>query len=69
MDERVAQYAVRLSRFLVILDHSAMVFSTSTASTLWKVPQVLSVFLDAFSHLYKRVCPSVGRSVTHELNF
>ena len=30
-------------------------------------------FLDAFSHLYKRVCPSVGRSVhpsvTHELNF
>ena len=26
-----------------------------------------SMFLDAFSHLYKRVCPSVGRSVTHEL--
>ena len=30
-------------------------------------------FLDAFSHLYKRVCPSVrrsvGPSVTHELNF
>ena len=30
-------------------------------------------FLDAFSHLYKRVYPSVGpsvrRSVTHELNF
>ena len=23
----------------------------------------LSLFLDAFSHLYKRVCPSVGRSV------
>ena len=35
------------------------------------------LFLDAFSHLYKRVCPSVrpsvrwsvGPSVTHELNF
>ena len=35
------------------------------------------VFLDAFSHLYKRVClsvgpsvrRSVGPSVTHELNF
>ena len=26
-------------------------------------------FLDAFSHLYKRVCLSVGPSVTHELNF
>ena len=37
----------------------------------------VSTFLDAFSHLYKRVCPSVrpsvrrsvGRSVTNELNF
>ena len=35
------------------------------------------LFLDAFSHLYKRVClsvrrsvrPSVRPSVTHELNF
>ena len=31
------------------------------------------LFLDAFSYLYKRVClsvrPSVGPSVTHELNF
>ena len=26
-------------------------------------------FLDAFSHLYKRVCPSVGPSVTHKLIF
>ena len=25
----------------------------------------LHVFLDAFSHLYKRVCPSVGWSVRH----
>ena len=26
-------------------------------------PLVIYIFLDAFSHLYKRVCPSVGRSV------
>ena len=29
----------------------------------------LNKFLDAFSHIYKRVCPYVGPSVTHELNF
>ena len=31
--------------------------------------EVPSVFLDAFSHLYKKVCPSVGLSVMYELNF
>ena len=44
----------------------------------WKRSERISVcfvdgFLDAFSHHYKRVCPSVGRSdhrsVRHELNF
>ena len=37
------------------------------------VATTVILFLDAFSHLYKRVClsvgPSVGPSVTHELNF
>ena len=28
-----------------------------------EVPPLLQRFLDAFSHLYKRVCPSVGLSV------
>ena len=32
-------------------------------------PLFIDAFLDALSHLYKRVCPSVRRSVTHELNF
>ena len=32
----------------------------------WLRPSVCG-FLDAFSHLYKRVCPSVRPSVTHEL--
>ena len=27
--------------------------------------QVQGAILDAFSHLYKRVCPSVGQSVGH----
>ena len=31
----------------------------------YRPAQIINVmiFLDAFSHLYKRVCPSVGRSV------
>ena len=48
--------------------------STVTCSISVDIISIIgAVFLDAFSHLYKRVCPSVGpsvgRSVTHELNF
>jgi len=37
---------------------------TSHLSFTEELPDIIS-FLDAFSHLYKRVCPSVGRSVRH----
>ena len=55
--------------------------SSKMAASFFHAAQILQfnepfeygTFLDAFSHLYKRVRPSVGRSVppsvTHELNF
>ena len=43
--------------------------SSSSATKMKKTEIFHSLFLDAFSHLYKRVCPSVRPSVTHELNF
>ena len=71
-DLSVSQFSsVVRDPFLLFID----IFSVNKFSVN-KFPSAYQ-FLDAFSHLYKRVClsvrpsvvPSVGPSVTHELNF
>ena len=68
-----AQWICLLKIRLQIGQHKKIIVLRKPQLTIEDVDEFffypIIIFLDAFSHLYKRVCPSVRRSVPNELNF